>query len=229
MLLSPPRLGVHQTGGIPQILRQQQRPSVTLHLGPVLSTLRATPPRRQSPGLPHQPQKSAILGTMAITPADSQSVATATSAPYAMGLIVPPRVPVTWPATVPTPTRPHAGMPTDQSSSLAPSVISSNLVPFGFFQFTACFFTPALFRAFFICLSLSSLPLAIKPHFSPTVPPTLSLLLSPAAVSPINLSVLASELHHHSSTSISFLVLSEASQLVSSPLASLVSRPQQQT
>ena len=54
MLSRLPRLGVQQFGGIPPIICQQQRISVTLHLGPVLSALRRALPLRRSSGLPLQ-------------------------------------------------------------------------------------------------------------------------------------------------------------------------------
>ena len=53
VLPRPPRLGFNQPGGIPPILRQQQRhASVNLHLWLALSTLREAHPWNRSSGLP---------------------------------------------------------------------------------------------------------------------------------------------------------------------------------
>lgn len=124
---------------------------------------------------------------MAIAPVDSQSVGTATSAACVTGLIVPPRAPFAWP---------HSRSPpcplTDHRHSLLLSLKNNNkLISFIYPQsvFIAKPSSP-------LCRP-SSLHLALKPHSSPTVPPVSPLLPSPVAVSPINISVLASELLHH--------------------------------
>ena len=106
------------------------------------------------------------------------------------------------------------------------------LIPFGFFQFAACFFTAALFRAFFICLSPILTSPSLKPHSSPSVPP-----MSPQLLSPQQSHKATFQFLPQNSTitpplppiSISCLVSGEASQLVSSPLKYLVSRSRQHT